>query len=44
MNVKFSNEMSCWVWNCIWGCFGWDYEGEQEAAEAFMSHECEADR
>lgn len=41
MNVRFDRAMSCWTWSCIYGCWGWDYEGEQEAIEGFLSHDCE---
>ena len=38
--VKWSHLAACWTWDCVWGCSGFDFEGEQEAQEAFLSHEC----
>lgn len=38
--VEFNRQMACWTWSCEYGCFGYDYEGEQEAREAFLSHRC----
>lgn len=44
VTVQFSRLMSCWTWDCVWGCAGWDHEGEQEATEAFLSHDCVGSR
>lgn len=40
MGANWSREMGCWTWSCILGCFGFDFEGEQEANESFLAHEC----
>lgn len=39
--VDFSIEASCWTYRCQWGCFAFDFEGEQEATEALLSHPCD---
>lgn len=39
--VDFSHEASCWIYKCIWGCQDFDFEGEQEARDALLSHKCE---
>jgi hypothetical protein len=38
--VEWSQEMTCFTWRCQWGCFGFDFEGEQEARESFLAHKC----
>lgn len=38
--VRFSKEAGCWVFDCIFGCSGIDYEGEAEANEALFLHDC----
>lgn len=38
--VEFSRDAGCWVWTCVWGCWGMDYEGTAEAEAAFKAHEC----
>lgn len=40
MSVQWSKEAGCYVYTCIFGCLGYDYEGEAEAIEAFLSHRC----
>ena len=40
MNISFNPEMGCWTFLCAFGCFGFDYEGSQEALEAFLDHKC----
>ena len=37
-NVKWSPLESCYVWDCVWGCHGSDYEGSLEAMRAFLVH------
>jgi hypothetical protein len=43
MSVKFSKEMASWTWSCVFGCFGFDFEGKQEAIDDFLSHACAMD-
>lgn len=40
MNVQWSHEMSCYVWSCIYGCSGFDFEGQREAEDDFLLHKC----
>jgi len=44
MNVSFSFLMRCFVWDCMYGCSGFDYESEAEATEAFLTHDCVCSR
>lgn len=39
-SVSFSPAFGCYVWECIWGCYGFDYEGQGEAERAFVGHTC----
>lgn len=41
MNVKFSQAEGCYVWDCIWGCHGTDYESHAEAQHAYVTHRCD---
>lgn len=38
--VEFSLLSRSWEWTCSWGCHGWDHEGEREALDAFLNHDC----
>ncbi|HKN44266.1 MAG TPA: hypothetical protein VJW23_10100 [Propionibacteriaceae bacterium] len=40
MSVQFSHITSSWEYTCIFGCRQYDFEGEQEAREAFLFHDC----
>lgn len=40
MAVKWSREMASWTWTCVFGCFGFDFEGQQEASDDFARHNC----
>ena len=40
LSIQFSHLTSSWTWTCVFGCYGWDHEGEQEAREAFLMHTC----
>lgn len=40
MAAKWSKDMACWTYTCIYGCFDFDFEGEGEAALAFERHDC----
>lgn len=42
VSVQFDQGACCWTYRCLWGCFGFDYESEHEAREAFLGHSCEA--
>lgn len=43
MSVKFSRNMACWTWSCLFGCSGFDFEGEEEAQRDFLNHACPMD-
>ena len=38
--VKWSRKTSSYVYECIYGCYGFDFEGEQEARDAELRHVC----
>jgi hypothetical protein len=40
MSVQFSTLTSSWTFTCIFGCYEWDFEGEDEARRAFLFHRC----
>ena len=40
MSVKWSPTHGSWIFDCLWGCFDFDFESEHEATEAFLSHTC----
>jgi len=40
MNVRWSISMSTFVWDCMFGCSGFDYESRWEAEQAFAAHKC----
>jgi hypothetical protein len=40
MSIQFSHITSSWEYTCIFGCYGYDFEGQQEATEAFLFHDC----
>lgn len=40
VGVTWSREMSSYTWSCIYGCFGFDFEGESEAARDYERHNC----
>jgi hypothetical protein len=42
MTVKFSHLTSSWTFECIYGCYEFDFEGEHEATEAFLAHSCQS--
>lgn len=44
VNVKFSREMGCYTWSCIFGCWGFDCESADEAESAFLFHDCSQGR
>lgn len=39
-NVKWSHAEGCYVFDCVWGCRGSDYESYAEAEAAFFGHQC----
>ena len=40
MSVQFSRLSSSWEYTCIFGCWDFDFEGEQAALDAFLNHVC----
>lgn len=38
--VKWSRECGSYIYICDYGCRGFDFEGEQEARDALLGHEC----
>lgn len=43
MSVQWSHEAGCFTFSCLFGCYGFDYEGEAEARTAFLTHKCTGD-
>lgn len=43
MSVQFSLVSHSWEYTCIFGCWGNDFEGEQEALDAFLNHRCDGE-
>jgi len=40
MAIQFSHITSSWEFTCIFGCYQYDFEGEHEAREAWLFHDC----
>jgi hypothetical protein len=40
MTVQFSREAACFTFTCEWGCWDFDFESAQEAADALAAHQC----
>ena len=40
MSVQFSYLTRSYEFRCIFGCYEFDFESEQEAREAFLFHNC----
>lgn len=40
MSVQWSQPEGCYVYSCLWGCRGTDFESQQEAIDAFLEHRC----
>lgn len=39
--VEFKPDVACFTYTCSWGCYGFDFEGEQEALDALLNHDCD---
>jgi len=42
--TKFSRAEGCWIYLCIYGCKGSDFESDWEAQQAELSHVCRSAR
>ena len=40
--IQWSPNVGGFLWTCIWGCYGYDHDTEDQAREAFDSHVCVA--
>lgn len=40
MFIRYSPELECHSWTCVYGHFGWGYSTDEEAVEAFLEHDC----
>lgn len=40
--IHWSPNVNTFVWSCVWGCYGYDFDTEHQAREAFDSHVCVA--
>lgn len=38
--IHFDSNLACWFYTCAWGCYAFDFEGEQEARDNYIGHLC----